>query len=201
MSRKIYLAMKAFDCEEDFDAHDCLDDVEEDWEDDSGGKHYLGGADFFKCWFQLADLNTKSVSGAEYAGYLTKITEAFCLPGGGYRDDLDLLERIRDAAEMDDDEFEDRRARWFAEFHDGPGSTAMSQARSCVAGRDGDADAVEESEDQGDDLTDSRVQLTTRRLRSKSRCYEEAVLSGKLNDDDYHLTFQEAVAGKRSPSP
>ena len=34
----------------DFDPDDCLDDVEEDWQEDSGGKHYLGGGDFFKCW-------------------------------------------------------------------------------------------------------------------------------------------------------
>ena len=87
MSRKIYLALKADAEEGDFDPHDCLDDVEEDWLEDSGGKQFLGGGDFFKCWFQLADLNTSNVDAQEYAEFIYKLSNAICLPEGGYRDE------------------------------------------------------------------------------------------------------------------
>eukprot|EP00966_Prymnesium_polylepis_P059455 1378061-Prymnesium_polylepis.1 len=82
----------------DFDPGDCLDDVEEDWQEDSGGKHYLGGGDFFKCWrvprfiertpngnAHLIGL-TVSCTG-EYATFIYKLSDAICLPGGGYRDE------------------------------------------------------------------------------------------------------------------
>ena len=71
----------------DFDSDDCLDDVETDWEEDSSGKGYLGGGDFYKCWFQLADLNTSSVSAEEYTSFILKLTDAITLPTGGYRDE------------------------------------------------------------------------------------------------------------------
>ncbi|KAL1526415.1 hypothetical protein AB1Y20_015127 [Prymnesium parvum] len=117
MSRKIYLALKAEAGEGDFDPEDCLGDVEEDWQEDSGGKAHLGGGDFYKCWFQLADLNTLDVSAEEYAEFIDNLIDAICLPEGGYRDEQELLERIQEEADLDDEEFDQRRADWFECFN------------------------------------------------------------------------------------
>ena len=37
--------------------------------------------------FQLADLNCEGVSAGEYAAFIYKLSDAICLPGGGYRDE------------------------------------------------------------------------------------------------------------------
>ena len=44
--------------------------MEEDWLADANGKPFMGGGDFFKCWFQLADLNTDGVDPQEYARFI-----------------------------------------------------------------------------------------------------------------------------------
>ena len=44
--------------------------VEEDWEADSGGADELSEEAFKSCWFQLADVQTDSIDGAEYAEWI-----------------------------------------------------------------------------------------------------------------------------------
>eukprot|EP00966_Prymnesium_polylepis_P144405 3334504-Prymnesium_polylepis.1 len=65
MTRTLYLALKLQADEDDFDPEDCMESLEEDWEDDAAGKDHLTYNDFAASWFQLADLNTEEVDAAK----------------------------------------------------------------------------------------------------------------------------------------
>ena len=56
MTRVLYLALKLQAIEGDFDPEDCMESIEEDWEEDAAGKDHLTYDDFARSWFQLADL-------------------------------------------------------------------------------------------------------------------------------------------------
>merc|ERR1719327_288638 len=78
MIRKLYLVLKAQAAEGDFDADDCLASADEDWQSDARGKDHLDKDDFFKCWFQLCDLNTAHVAAGEYSQWMGEAVESIC---------------------------------------------------------------------------------------------------------------------------
>lgn len=55
LCRKIYLVLKAWDYEADFDAFDCLQYVASDWAEDARGDDTLDRAAFFNCFFEVRE--------------------------------------------------------------------------------------------------------------------------------------------------
>eukprot|EP00966_Prymnesium_polylepis_P298006 6886046-Prymnesium_polylepis.1 len=88
----------------------------QDWYQDCAGKQHLGGGDFFRCWFELADLNTNGVGAEEYVKFITDLSGLIFDPNGGYLDEKDMLERVRDAAYLRSHEYARRVRSWCGHF-------------------------------------------------------------------------------------
>ena len=73
MNRKLYLALEAEERDHDVDVNSFLGSLDDDWQDDAQGLPTLDGEAFRRCWFQLADTNTDSISAEEYAGWVRKV--------------------------------------------------------------------------------------------------------------------------------
>ena len=71
MCRKLYLATRIDDGEAFIDSGDFLKTLDDDWMDDSQGKRVLTKEGFYRCWFQLVDTHTDSVSSGEYTSWIT----------------------------------------------------------------------------------------------------------------------------------
>jgi len=80
MSRRLYLILAATSSKHRASAMASADDwrrvAEDDFINDSAGKDYLSRADFDRCWFQLADLHTKTVDAETYAAWVDNHIEA-----------------------------------------------------------------------------------------------------------------------------
>ena len=85
MARRLYLVLQLMGETKDgtFSVQDCLESTRADWDDDRCGKDHLTKADFFRCWFQLADLHTEAVSASAYAWWIGCVVERIARPRQG----------------------------------------------------------------------------------------------------------------------
>lgn len=108
MSQKLYLLSKASDGDGDIDPSDMVETAQEDWEADAGGADVLTREAFERCWFQLIDLHTESLSAEDYAKWSDRtvelITEVVDPETGerGWRGDLDLVNQAYAQAAAED---------------------------------------------------------------------------------------------------
>ena len=135
MYRLIYLLLKSRAGEKDFDPADCMSALEEDWQEDSGGKGFLDFADFRRSWFQLADLNVDGVDASDYAVWILILGGAVTTSEGAFRPDADLLEYFRHRCKKR--KFRERCASWAAAFCLGGDEAAALEpvrlSRDCVS--------------------------------------------------------------------
>ena len=57
--------------ESSIDVSECMENMREDWKEDTDGRPLLSEDLFNRCWFQLADVNTETVDANEYAKWIT----------------------------------------------------------------------------------------------------------------------------------
>ena len=134
MSRKLYLAVHAFEASYEILPSDFAFTLQADWLVDAEGASVQTGtleeAAFKRSWYELADVHTDGVDAVEYATYLRKVTSAVIAPferGGGWRSDADLLDQIKRAVpSLLRPAFNFRRRKWEEAFP--PGYTAWKQS-------------------------------------------------------------------------
>jgi len=120
MMRKVYLAIKEQEEDGDFEAEEFTDVMDQDWATDAHGKAHMDYDDFFQCMFQLADLNTSSVDGTDYARWLRDlvfhITTQVRDEGkpSKFTDDSTLIGRILQHGEAGGDVDGQLASRWEA---------------------------------------------------------------------------------------
>jgi hypothetical protein len=102
MTRKIYLVIKLKETDAELDVADAEQAAKEDWLADSQGKDEISEEDFKRCWFELADVNTESISAAAYASFVDDVVRHATVTTGegrtAWRTDARLLNSIRGAA-------------------------------------------------------------------------------------------------------
>ena len=133
MARKIYLAIKCLDGDEDISVQDVLEAAEEDWIADSEGGAELSEEAFKHCWFQLADVHVDDIDATEYADWIREIvtemtmtteeqkadaliTSKVILQIQQWRPDHELLDVIRTEAEISVRDFRRTYTAWCKQF-------------------------------------------------------------------------------------
>jgi hypothetical protein len=147
MSRKIYLAIKCLDADDDISVDDVLEAAEEDWLEDSEGKAELSEQAFKTCWFQLADVHVDDIDASEYSDWIREIITEMTMTTEAqgedelinpdiisrieqWRPDSDLLDSIRVEADITMREFKDVNNTWLKMFE----PESIKPARKSVAG-------------------------------------------------------------------
>ena len=82
MTRKMYLVIKLKETDAELDVADAEQAAKEDWLADSQGRDEISEEDFKRCWFELADVNTESISAAAYASFVDDVVRHATVTSG-----------------------------------------------------------------------------------------------------------------------
>ena len=127
MNRKLYLACYSLEASANFSPGDFMSSLEEDWKYDSQDDGVLDEEDFMRSWFELVDVHVEAIDGRAYARWLRDITaqiietseesdEPQAAPLVRWRQDVQLLEEVRDSAGVTKSKFAPKRKAWQAAF-------------------------------------------------------------------------------------